>query len=133
MVATLGGDWPPDEWAIVLQDKAKPVVLKAGECVTYRQTLPGYKQMGRDRPLRTGETYGFAVSSRTKRATHLDWAEGLYLGVFCVDQQPGRPRRYLPYVQHDDGSADYPSCGKYIGWEPGAGGIIPPGYPRQGN
>ena len=125
-VATLDGDWPPDEWAMVLQDGAKPIVLKAGECVSYRQALPGYKQEGADKPLKVGETYGFAIR-RTNSLAH--WAEGLHLGVFCIEQQPGGPRRYLAYVQHEDGSGSYPPCGRYIGWKPAADGIVPPGYP----
>jgi hypothetical protein len=125
-VGTLEGDWPSKEWAIVLQDHAKPIVLKAGECVTYRQTLPGYKQVGADQPLEVGETYAFSIV-RTNSSLH--WTDRLHLGVFCIDQQPGGSRRYLPYVQHDDGSAAYPSCGRYIGWKPAADGIVPSGYP----
>lgn len=125
MVGAMDSDFPPNEWAIVLQDTVLPAVLKPGECVTYRQTLKGYAQKGLDKPLKSGETYMFTILN-TDSEGH--WATRLHVAVFCIEQRPDGSRKFLSYVPHEDGSGTYPACGKYIGWKPAPDGIIPPGY-----
>jgi|GEM_PF-3056751 len=125
MVATLDGDWPPEQWGIKLNAGHLPMTLKPGQCVRYHQSLPGYAQEGRDLPLKDGETYGFAM-----RRMHSEghWADGLYLSVFCLERGADGKRHVRPYIQHEDESTTYPTCGRYIGWKPAPDGIMPPGY-----
>lgn len=127
-VGPLDGEWPPDEWAMVRQPNAKPHVLRPGECLSYGMTLTGYRQEGGGHPLMPGATYQFIVRSGDKPSR---WDDGLFLGVFCIEQQDDGSRLILPYVLHDDGTASYPRCGRYIGWKAAPNSFIPPDYPAD--
>ncbi|ULU25264.1 hypothetical protein [Dyella terrae] len=127
-VGPLDGEWPPEEWAIVRQPSGKAFILKPGECITYGATLNGYRQEGGGHPLVAGATYEFIVRSGDKPSR---WDEGLFLSVFCIEQQADGSRRILPYVLHDDGTATYPRCGRYIGWKAAPNSFIPSDYPAS--
>lgn len=125
IVVAFNGDWPPDEWALVHVPGANVLRLEAGECVTYNRDIPGYKQVGAGKPLLAGKTYSFAVRDNS-RATY--WAQGLRMTYFCRDDSASGVR-FFPFIDHDDGTTTYPSCGSYIGRPPAPDGIVPSGTP----
>lgn len=125
-VGKLDGSWPPDEWAIVLEPKATPMTLKAGECIAYNEAPDGYAQAGGGKPLQSDETYGFLLQEVNDTGNA---PTGRFLGLFCVEQLTTGAKNFLPYVEHANGTTTYPRCGKYLGSPPASDGVRPSDTP----
>jgi hypothetical protein len=124
-VASIDAGWPPPEWAIELISDAKPMILRAGECISFGSLPQGYKQIGGMQPLEVGHTYGFALLRGNPRKE----GDRRYLGIFCIQRQPNGRLAYLPYIDHPDGTITYPPCGRYMGGPPAPDGVVPKDSP----
>lgn len=116
----------PSQWGIEWVPGAKPLLLRAGQCVVFGQAIDGYRLVGDMHPLKAGRTYNFSLRELNKAN---DWSGMRYSGMFCVQENTDGTLSYLPYVTHKDGTVTYPACGRYIGSPPAADGIVPPGMP----
>jgi hypothetical protein len=114
-------------WAIELIPGAKPLTLRPGECVAFGKPIEGYRQVRELRPLEEGKTYGFAFHELDDQIK--DFVDKTYLGYFCVQRATNGRLTYLPYVEHQDGTITYPTCGRYIGGAPAKDGIVPKDVP----
>ncbi|MBN3787355.1 hypothetical protein [Burkholderia sp. Ac-20353] len=126
-VAEIASSWPPKEWAIEHIPGSPPFIVHPGECITYRQVLTGYRDIGGSKPLKVGNTYGFAFSQAGRGGQQTG---SRFVGTFCVQQRPHGHRAFLPYVDHPNGTTTYPACGRYIGNPPAPDGIVPPDTPK---
>lgn len=124
--ASIDAGWPPPEWAIELTPQGTPLVIHAGECLTFGSIPQGYRQIGGMQPLKAGRTYGFMLL-RGNSIKHKQ--DRRYMGIFCIERQSDGHFAYLPYVTHPDGTITYPRCGSYIGAPPAPDGIVPKDSP----
>jgi hypothetical protein len=95
-------------WAYSLRSGEKPLELKGGECIVYKNPPLGYESTGGARgkqffQLQENNTYVFRVSGA-------DFPHDTYRGIFCVRKNINGSLSYLQYIYAADGREITPSC-----------------------
>lgn len=96
-------------WGLKLQEGARPLVMKAGECLSHGSMPEGYEPLvtiaDSEHPLvlQANQTYVFRLQDANRPAD-------TYKVVFCVNQTSTGEVQYLQYTRRSDGSRQVPVC-----------------------
>jgi len=98
----------PGAWGVMLQQGAKPLALRPGDClvlgiVPEGYELDSYKVKTRTLTLEVNKTYVFSMTD----ALH---STDTYAAVFCIERTAEGGLEYKRYINLPDGSELVPSC-----------------------
>lgn len=99
----------PGSWSLERTDSAKPLLMKAGDCLVYGDVPEGFKLSVYpyyeipELVLRVNHTYVFTISSAEKPRDRYD-------AVFCISEDANGTRRYEQYERLPDASEIIPAC-----------------------
>ncbi|MNR19668.1 hypothetical protein D3C85_1364750 [compost metagenome] len=100
-------------WQVELEPEVTPALLRPGDCITYGEKLPGYKQLVSARFLQVAVDYyariNLVVANPTRQSIIF------YDAVFCVGQKIGGGLHYHQYKYERDGKVVKPACGDDFG------------------